>query len=270
VPQLADDVADLVHDVAERAKELHAIGVPSAEWLSAVGHRFGPRVQGVLGWSAPYVAPVLDILLGMAPGEMANGMASDTPFTDGLMAGVRSSISRAAAADAADAKLPPLMIKGPTSDDLEEAVEHARYLMRESLKPDAVIDPQLLNLATCFLGLDAGLPRLTENGHVRRMKDVIGRLFGEAPKMTNPDGSVDASQAPAMDVHILLRGAPMQFSGILSTTPEGTLKLLTPVPAQGANKPCMIEQFFDYSDVASVALVREVKASAVGSRIITS
>jgi hypothetical protein len=32
----------------------------------------------------------------------------------------------------------------------------------------------------------------------------------------------------------------------------------------------MIEQFFDYSDVTSVALVREVKASAVGWRIITS
>jgi hypothetical protein len=107
-----------------------------------------------------------------------------------------------------------------------------------------------------------------DNPDTVRMRKVITRLFAEnTPPTVDGAGKPDETQAPAMDVHILLRSASIQFSGILSTTPEGTLKLLTPVAQQG-QPPVMIEQFFDYADVVSVALVREVKATP-SSRIIT-
>lgn len=108
---------------------------------------------------------------------------------------------------------------------------------------------------------------MTDDARTARTRAVITRLFAENSPQVDKPGAGEPDR-PAMDVHVLLRGAPMQFSGILSTTPEGTLKLMTPVPGKAGDAPVMIEQFFDYADVASIALVREVKTS-MGSSLWT-
>ncbi len=137
----------------------------------------------------------------------------------------------------------------------------ARVLARDLLRRPGASE-ELSNLASCFLGLDDHTLEHDDTPPTTRTREVLRRLFDQAPKL---EGAPD--QAPAFEAHVLLRGAPMQFSGILSTTPEGGLRLMTPTKENG--KPIMIEQFFDYSDVTSVAVVREVTAST-GSRIITS
>lgn len=94
-----------------------------------------------------------------------------------------------------------------------------------------------------------------------RMKRVIDRLFATAPKLETA-----AAQAPALECFIVLKSGS-QIQGALSVTPEGTLRLLAGNAVNG--KPVMVEYFFDYDQVASVAVLREVKATE-GSRIVTS
>ncbi len=141
--------------------------------------------------------------------------------------------------------------------------------LEDATPADLETSRRMDNLCRTFLALDDQAIGHNEHAHTIRMRQVIGRLFDEAPKLQTQDGKDDASQAPALEVHLLLRsGAPIQMSGILSTTPERTLRLMTPTK-NDKGQPCMIEQFFDYSDVTSVAVVREVQATP-GSRIITS
>lgn len=97
-----------------------------------------------------------------------------------------------------------------------------------------------------------------EHDHDRRMKAVIDRLLAEAPRL---DGDT-----PALECHIILRGAGA-IHGALSTTPEGTLRMLSPThvpdPAgrQGAMKTILAEQFFCYGDVVSLAIERPITAT---------
>jgi hypothetical protein len=99
-----------------------------------------------------------------------------------------------------------------------------------------------------------------------RMKRVIARLFAEAPKMTDGKGVPDPTQAPALTCNVMLK-AGGSVQGSLSVTPEGTLRLMSPNVI--GQKPVMVEHFFDYEQVADIAIFREVKTSE-GSRIVTS
>jgi hypothetical protein len=101
-----------------------------------------------------------------------------------------------------------------------------------------------------------------------RMRAVITRLFAEAPKLTGPDGTPDPKQSPALECTVVLKGG-FQLMGALSLTPEGTLRMLCPNEMGRPPRPVMVEHFFDYEQVADIALIREVKASG-GSGIITS
>lgn len=99
-----------------------------------------------------------------------------------------------------------------------------------------------------------------------RMQKLVERLFAEAPKMTDGAGNPDPTQAPALQCHVMLKaGGSMQ--GALSVTPEGTLRMLAMNKVD--NRPVMVEHFFDYEQIADVAIFREVKATE-GSRIVTS
>lgn len=98
-----------------------------------------------------------------------------------------------------------------------------------------------------------------------RMKRVIDRLFSDAPKMTDGAGKPDPTQAPALQCHVMLK-AGGSIQGALSVTPEGTLRMMA--PNQIGQKPVMVEHFFDYEQVADIAIFREVKTE--GSRIVTS
>lgn len=106
--------------------------------------------------------------------------------------------------------------------------------------------------------------------HGEPMKQLIGRLFEEAPKMTDASGKAMPGQSPAMPDVILTLKCGQQLSGALSTTPEGTLRMMTPneIQTQHGNKKVMVEQFFDYADVAMIAVLREHPQIAT-SRIIS-
>ncbi len=100
------------------------------------------------------------------------------------------------------------------------------------------------------------------------MRALITRLFAEAPKMTDGAGRTDTTQAPALQCHIVLRGLSTSFQGTLSTTPEGTLRLLTSARVD-ATKHILMEQFFAYEDVVTVAVERQVTGTEA-PRIISS
>ena len=108
----------------------------------------------------------------------------------------------------------------------------------------------------------------------QRKKAILLRLFEEAPKLEHPDGTPDISQAPAIECHVLLRGAPSPVHGSLSVTKEGMLRMLTPATRESTRHgrkveiPILCEQFFDVADVVSIMLERAVAADT-GS-IITS
>lgn len=98
------------------------------------------------------------------------------------------------------------------------------------------------------------------------MDELLDRLFAEAPKMTNPDGTPDETQAPAVQCHVLLRGAVQPLFGAMSTTPEGLLRMLT--PATIGKREVLAESFFSIGDIVSIMVEREVKGEQ--SRIVTS
>jgi hypothetical protein len=107
----------------------------------------------------------------------------------------------------------------------------------------------------------------------QRMRAVIDRLFAEAPKLTHPDGTPRDDQAPALECQIMLR-AGGQIGGSLSVTPEGTLRMLSPMQLPkrgGAPELAMVEHFFTYEEVADLAVIRKVDTTpAETTRIVTA
>jgi hypothetical protein len=91
------------------------------------------------------------------------------------------------------------------------------------------------------------------------MRDVVSRLFDEASKERGNAPGEDADQAPSMEATVVLRGLQQPLSGSLSTTPEGGLRLMTPIPDKSGNIIIgMAEQFFDVADLVAVMLQRKV------------
>jgi hypothetical protein len=91
---------------------------------------------------------------------------------------------------------------------------------------------------------------------------LIQRLF-----KSNPSPLPD--QAPALQCHLVLRGMAHAISGVLSETPEGTLRMLSPAGPADRGKPLtMVEQFFAYEDVLTIAL--ECQVAPEVSRIVRS
>jgi hypothetical protein len=95
----------------------------------------------------------------------------------------------------------------------------------------------------------------------RAIHKMIARLLDEAPVLND-----DPTQAKALQCHVILRGQIQPLPGALSTTPEGGLRLLTPGAID--NRPCLMEQFFDYDDVVAVIIERAVTAAPRQSSII--
>jgi len=106
-----------------------------------------------------------------------------------------------------------------------------------------------------------------------RMRAVIDRLFAEAPKLTRPDGTPRDDQAPALECQICLRSGG-QIGGSLSMTPEGTLRMLSPMqlPKKGGMPELvMVEHFFAYEEVSDIAVIRKVDTTPTDtSRIVTA
>lgn len=107
-----------------------------------------------------------------------------------------------------------------------------------------------------------------QNYSTTPLERVIKRLFAEAPRL---EGRPD--QSPALDCFIVLK-CGSQIGGALSTTPEGTLRMLAPNqrPVERGRQAelVMVEHFFEWDQVADIAVVRQVTAHAEESpRIIT-
>lgn len=97
------------------------------------------------------------------------------------------------------------------------------------------------------------------------MRALIARLFTEAPKLETIAGVPDQGQRPAMLCNVIVRGITQPMSGVLSTTDEDTLKLMTPVKGKAGESDILLEQFFRYDDVVVIALHRNVQASSLWS-----
>ena len=99
------------------------------------------------------------------------------------------------------------------------------------------------------------------------LERVIARLFADAPKLEDAGGKPVPNQAPTVpDVQILLKAGSM-LQGALSTTPEGTLRLGFTTQAKhpsGRLMEVFVEQFFEATDVAMIAVPRELPRIAGG------
>lgn len=97
------------------------------------------------------------------------------------------------------------------------------------------------------------------------MEKLIDRLFREA-EIDRKDRfpislhASDVPQAPALECVIVLHGFQGSLRGTLSTTPEGVLRFLSPGSDNGG--PVLVEQFFDYSAVLTIAVLRPITGSA--------
>jgi len=89
-------------------------------------------------------------------------------------------------------------------------------------------------------------------------KTVLRRLFAENP-------SPLPNQAPALECAVMFAGGGTS-EGALSETPDGGLRMLTPMTPQAPGlrpgKVMMIEKFFAYEDIVAVAVRREVTIEA--------
>lgn len=97
--------------------------------------------------------------------------------------------------------------------------------------------------------------------HSNPMYAVLLRLWREAPKMKDPSGREDPSQAPAVVCHVMLKGSVSPLYGALSQTTEGPLRMLTRAQVQGEDgraRAALIESFFDVDDVVSISIEREL------------
>jgi hypothetical protein len=99
------------------------------------------------------------------------------------------------------------------------------------------------------------------------MKQLIARLFAEAEQLDNPLTKAIREKLPAnakpvfLDCQLVLRSG-YAAAGVLTTTPEDTLRL-----ASIAQKPdktvVMADHYFDYDDVATIVIGREMSSQLV-------
>lgn len=91
------------------------------------------------------------------------------------------------------------------------------------------------------------------------MKAILNRLFSEAPKLTDALGGPVDGQSPAIECFVMLGGGngAQGVDGVLSTTPEGALRMLSRGKDE-TGRPILIEHFFPYESVISVSIRREM------------
>lgn len=106
-----------------------------------------------------------------------------------------------------------------------------------------------------------GMPPIRPQPAISR---VIDRLFAEADATRG--AGLGADQAPALECYIVLRPG-VTIQGSLSDTPEGTLRMLSPVEVNDPNgrpnakKLVMAEQFFERSEVVAIAMQRDITST---------
>lgn len=240
VTELASDLADIWRALGGKERELREMGVPTDEWIDLALRSLSSEALAQIGPNTRRVLPILvDVVVRLCGGEQLT--AGD--YADAVRIGA-----------------------GIADDGHDHATPSIVQLLIASL-PDMI--PTIMGAVGASKADGPQVPledELTSEGY--RMRAVIDRLFADAPKLENPaTGKPVDDQAPAVEVHLVLKTG-QQLQGVLSTTPEGTLRLATPNQRvdprtkQPVGAPVLIETFFDYEQVSAVAVVREIAIEA--------
>lgn len=142
-------------------------------------------------------------------------------------------------------------------------------LASEGVNPGAIMGSVMAALGPEASGMDpvdqhfaAETQAVLDHMNHKPMHQVIARLLAErSPEVVTPAGvPQDAMpQTPAMQCQIFLRSG-YKAEGVLSTTPEGTLRFLSMGKTTQHGPPdVLIEHFFDYGDVESVVIPRKIE-----------
>lgn len=76
--------------------------------------------------------------------------------------------------------------------------------------------------------------------------------------------SLPGDQTPAIECAVVLRGMSTSLTGALSETPQGGLRLLSPMGDAARGHVPMVEQFFEYSDVLTFGVRRDIELTGRG------
>jgi len=229
VNELTSDIHDLIADVADRVLELHEMGVPVHDWYSMLVRLWrGNEMMDALVDSQPLqtlVPAMIEVMLTW----------SKSGADDRVAAAMR----------VAERLLGTDFVAMIAADNVGGAAKKLGFSDGAAAAANALIRPTHVGeLPDC---------------HVRIMATTLDRLFAAAPKMRNADGSVDETQAPALECFICLRSGS-SFQGALSRTPEGGFRLLSPNKLQ--NEDVLVEHFFVLDDICDVAVVRKINRGA--------
>ncbi len=91
------------------------------------------------------------------------------------------------------------------------------------------------------------------------MKRLVERLMANSPPLVDASGTPVPDQVPAIEC-VVMFACGQTVRGSLSTTQDGLLRMLS--PGTDNDRPVLVEQFFSYAAVATLALVREIRTEA--------
>lgn len=247
VNELSDQIVDLWRDLAERVRELREMDVPTETWMEVASTRFtANNIAERLHGGIPVLSYLVDLIVKF--GER-NGPSSEpldwTKIMSGALWGTK------------EPSLSPMDWLGLATRGLANSFPQFASMFGRPDPESAPPPPMPDEGPSTFVGLTT-MP----------MFRVIKRLFAEAPKLENPDGSPREDQAPAIECAVMFKGGH-GIQGALSETPEGTLRMLVFGQDPKSRELVTIEHFFKYDDVVDIAVPRK-SAVTEGSRIHTS
>ena len=243
VLQLAEGIGDYLAALGGNIVELREIGTPTLEWWPLVLGRLPPAVEAKLGVTrgSDAITALIDLAALYLEG---NPPAPDVAAAGALHIGTG---------------LGTMLGGALTMDKAIDLLRIALPMFMGRSQPPPSLPHTLTPEEIAEMNAEYKPP----------LRKVVERLFAEAPKLTAPDGTPRADQAPALECHVVLQ-AGQAIQGSLSVTPEGTLRLLAPNQIGKPPRLVMVEHFFDWNQVADIAVVREVEAEAEAPRIHTS
>jgi hypothetical protein len=244
VAALVEDAAISWRGIGGVLRELGELGVPTAEWLDLALRNHFPNFEiSENGQGA--IAAVIDIVAASA---LEGKQTYEASFADMFEIG---------------STLAGEKLKTPPGGWLGLAMKVMPQLLAVFAPKAQQVPDQEEYLDLAKLDLDRARQSFTPDG--LRMKAVIERLFASQAKVADND-------TPALECFVVLK-AGQSLEGALSVTPEGTLRLLAMNQRRGprgeVGPMVAVEHFFDYEQVADIAVVREITADE-GPRIHTA
>lgn len=135
------------------------------------------------------------------------------------------------------------------ADALRNAAHSAKHMMDQGCKTEDIhrmVGDRLRDIPS----IDRAL---LESVVWSSVGQVVGPTEAHIRRLLAKAAAANPGQAPAIECYVLIRGLPTAFTGSLSETPEGGLRLLSVVGEPALGVVPMMEHFFDYTDVACFA-----------------